>query len=105
MSSGKAGGRPYRVTRRAALKTLAASAGWTVVPSTVLGGRGRTPPSDRLTVACIGVGSQGLRVMMSFLEQSDVQVVTDPVADRSAARCTTNDGCASTCASSCASRG
>lgn len=75
MSSGEPGGLHHRVTRRAALKTLAVSAGWTVVPGVVVGGRGRTPPSDRLTAACIGVGSQGLRVMMSFLEQSDVQVV------------------------------
>lgn len=35
----------------------------------------------------------------------DVQVITDASADRGAARCGTNDGCAPTCASSCASRG
>lgn len=35
----------------------------------------RVPPSDRLTVACLGVGSQGLRVMMTFLTHPDVQVV------------------------------
>jgi predicted dehydrogenase len=65
-----------RITRRTALRTLGAAAGWTIVPRSVLGGQGRTPPSDRMTVACIGVGSQGLRVMMSFLEQPDVQVVS-----------------------------
>jgi predicted dehydrogenase len=35
----------------------------------------KKPPSDRITVACLGVGSQGLRVMMNFLAQPDVQIV------------------------------
>jgi predicted dehydrogenase len=35
----------------------------------------KAPPSDRITVACLGVGSQGLRVMMNFLAHPDVQVV------------------------------
>ena len=65
-----------RMTRRTALRTLGAAAGWTIVPRRVLGGQGHTAPSDRVTLACVGVGSQGLRVMMSFLEQRDVQVVS-----------------------------
>lgn len=32
-------------------------------------------PSDKLTVACIGVGSQGLRVMMDLLRLPEVQIV------------------------------
>ncbi len=32
-------------------------------------------PSDKLTVACIGVGSQGLRVTMDLLRMPEVQVV------------------------------
>jgi predicted dehydrogenase len=64
------------VTRRSALKTLGAAAGWTIVPRSVIAGASQTPPSDRITVGCVGVGSQGLRVMMSFLEQPDVQVVS-----------------------------
>ncbi|MEJ2009176.1 MAG: Gfo/Idh/MocA family oxidoreductase [Acidobacteriota bacterium] len=35
---------------------------------------GPTPPSDRITLACIGVGAQGTRVMMDFLKIPDVQV-------------------------------
>ena len=35
----------------------------------------------------------------------DVQVITDAPANGTAARCSTDDGCAGTCASSCASRG
>ncbi|HEX7086431.1 MAG TPA: Gfo/Idh/MocA family oxidoreductase, partial [Vicinamibacterales bacterium] len=64
----------HRISRRAALKTVGLAAGWTIVPRTVLG-RGQTPPSDRLTLACVGVGSQGLRVMMNFLRHDDVRVV------------------------------
>ncbi|WP_419804449.1 Gfo/Idh/MocA family oxidoreductase [Terriglobus sp.] len=33
------------------------------------------PPSDRLTVACIGVGSQGLRVLLDMLRLPEVQVM------------------------------
>jgi predicted dehydrogenase len=32
-------------------------------------------PSDKLTIACIGVGSQGLRVMMDLLRMPEVQVL------------------------------
>jgi predicted dehydrogenase len=64
------------MTRRSALRTLGSAAGLTVLPRNVLRGQGRPAPSDRLTLACVGVGSQGLRVMMNFLEQPDVQIVS-----------------------------
>jgi predicted dehydrogenase len=64
------------VTRRSVLKTLSAAAGWTIVPRSVVAGTSQTPPSDRITVGCVGVGSQGLRVMMNFLQQPDVQVIS-----------------------------
>src|SRR6266566_2402559 len=38
-----------------------------VVPRHVLGGPGYVPPSDKVNIAFIGVGSQGLRVMLHFL--------------------------------------
>jgi len=48
------------LTRRKFLKkTLAASAGFTIVPRFVLGGTGFTAPSDELTKAVIGVGGMG----------------------------------------------
>jgi predicted dehydrogenase len=40
-----------------------------------LGGDGQVAPSGKINVAFIGVGSQGLRVMLSFLRQEDVQAV------------------------------
>ena len=51
-----------------------------IVPRHVLGGGGQVPPSEKINVAFIGVGSQGLRVMLNFLGQPDVQgvAVCDP---------------------------
>lgn len=50
-----------RFGRREFLKTSAAvAAAFTIVPRSVLGGPGRTPPSDELTRAIIGVGGMGL---------------------------------------------
>jgi predicted dehydrogenase len=62
-------------SRRQFLAAAAAAATVTIVPRDVLGGRGRVPPSDRVNLAFIGTGSQGLRVMLNFLRQKDVQAV------------------------------
>ncbi len=37
----------------------AATAGFMIVPRFVLGGNGFTPPSEKLNIACVGVGGQG----------------------------------------------
>jgi predicted dehydrogenase len=52
-----------------------AAAGCTIVPASALGRDGKVAPSGRVHVAFIGVGSQGLRVMLKFLRQPDVQAV------------------------------
>ena len=67
------------ITRRSVLSGLAASA-FTIVPRHVLGGSGRVAPSDKVNIACIGTGSQGMRVMLEFLAEEDVHVtaVCDP---------------------------
>src|SRR5215831_1961404 len=56
-----------------------------IVPRRVLGGAGYIAPSDRINLAFIGVGSQGLRVMLRFLSQPDVQGVAVCDATASAA--------------------
>ncbi|MFB3787288.1 MAG: Gfo/Idh/MocA family protein [bacterium] len=69
---------PSVVSRRRFLGgTLAASAlgGFMFVPRRVLGGGGSIPPSDKLNTAFIGTGSQGLRVMLEFLKQPEIQAV------------------------------
>jgi predicted dehydrogenase len=56
-------------------ETAAAAVGFSIVPRRVLGGLGYVPPSDKVNIAFIGVGAQGLRVMLHFLKEPDVQGV------------------------------
>ena len=56
--------------------SVAASFIGMILPRHVLGGVGDVPPSEKINVACIGVGAQGLRVMMNFLQQPDVQITS-----------------------------
>jgi len=69
------------VSRRKFLgQSTAAAIGFSIVPRHVLGGVGHIPPSDKVNIAFIGVGAQGLRVMLHFLCEPDVQgvAVCDP---------------------------
>ena len=61
--------------RRFLQQSTVAAAGLTIVPRRVLGGAGYVPPSDKVNMAFIGVGAQGLRVMLRFLREPDVQAV------------------------------
>ena len=56
-------------------QSATAAAGFSIVPRHVLGGFGYVPPSDKVNIAFIGVGAQGLRVMLHFLRETDVQGV------------------------------
>ncbi|MDZ4861776.1 MAG: Gfo/Idh/MocA family oxidoreductase [Candidatus Hydrogenedentes bacterium] len=67
--------------QRSAMMT-AAVAGPMIVPASVLGLGGKTAPSNRITMGCIGVGSQGTGNMQGFLKFSDVQVVAVADVDR-----------------------
>ena len=65
-----------RVTRRKFLRqSMGTAMAFSIVPRRVLGGPGFVPPSDRVNIAFIGVGSQGLRVMLHFLREPDVHGV------------------------------
>lgn len=48
-----------QISRRQFLGGTAAAAVFTIVPRNVLGGPGRTPPSEKLNIACIGVAGMG----------------------------------------------
>lgn len=63
-----------RISRRTALQAMLASAAAPmIVPSRVLGAEA---PSNRITLGCIGMGSQGVRANLNgFLNQSDAQVL------------------------------
>ncbi|MHC4433217.1 MAG: gfo/Idh/MocA family oxidoreductase, partial [Planctomycetota bacterium] len=47
------------ISRRALIGGSAAAAAISIVPRDVLGGPGRTAPSEKLNIAGIGVGGQG----------------------------------------------
>src|SRR5208337_1197977 len=63
------------MNRRKFLGTAAASAAFTMVPRPVLGGPGVIAPSDKITLAYIGTGTQGLRELLSLLAIPDIQIV------------------------------
>lgn len=46
-----------------------------VIRSTALGAAGAVAPSERITMGCIGVGSQGSGNMNAFLSKKDAQVI------------------------------
>jgi hypothetical protein len=64
------------ISRRELLGSAAGSSiAFAVVPRQVLGGRNNVAPSEKVTVANIGCGTQGLREMPGMLTNEAVQVV------------------------------
>src|SRR5216110_3402581 len=73
-----------RLSRRKFVLTGgAAAAAFTIVPRHVLGGRRFVAPSEKITLAYIGCGTQGLREMLPMLAMPEVQIVAvcDPVKE------------------------
>lgn len=64
------------IKRRQFINLAATAAAATIVPRHVLGGPGFIPPSDKITIANIGCGTQGLREMGGLLENPHLQVVS-----------------------------
>ncbi len=71
------------INRRKFLGGTAAAAAFTIVPRHVLGGAGNVAPSEKITFAHIGCGTQGLREMVGLLAMPEVQIVAvcDPEKD------------------------
>jgi len=70
-----------RITRRKFVGMTATSAiGFTILPRHVLGGSRYVAPSDKITLAYIGCGTQGIRELLPLLanEQFHVVAVCDP---------------------------
>ncbi|HOW65235.1 MAG TPA: Gfo/Idh/MocA family oxidoreductase [Candidatus Paceibacterota bacterium] len=65
----------FGLSRRRFLGRTAAVAALTIVPRHVLGGAGQVAPSDKTTLACIGLGSQGTENLDAFLKFPEIQVV------------------------------
>ena len=53
----------------------AAATAFTIVPRHVLGGTGFVAPSEKITLACIGFGTQAIREVSGILASPDVQIV------------------------------
>jgi len=60
--------------RKFLINTGVAAAGFMIVPRHVLGGKGFTAPSDKLTMACIGVGGKGEDDIKHFSSGSNVNI-------------------------------
>ena len=63
----------------------AAAATFTIVPRRVLGGPGFVAPSDKITLACVGFGTQAIREIGGILASPDVEVVAVCDVDRDGA--------------------
>ena len=71
---------PGSVSRRTFLERSATTAAVTLVSRHVLGGPRHVPPSDKINVAYVGCGTQGLRQLMPALKSEDLRItaVCDP---------------------------
>lgn len=68
------------VSRRQFLAGATAAAAVTIVPRHVLGGAGHVAPNEKINVAYIGCGSQGLRQLIPALQKPELNIaaVCDP---------------------------
>jgi hypothetical protein len=55
--------------------TAATAAGFTILPRHVIGGKNYVAPSDKITLAYIGVGTQGISELLPMLNEPRIQVV------------------------------
>jgi len=71
------------INRRKFVGTAVASGAFSIVPRYVLGGPGHVAPNDKITLANIGMGTQGFRELGGLLADPQVQVVAvcDPNPD------------------------
>ncbi|MCX6926127.1 MAG: hypothetical protein NT154_23405, partial [Verrucomicrobia bacterium] len=67
---------PRGLSRRQFMLTGGAAAGaFAIAPRHVLGGPGFVAPSEKITLACIGFGTQAIREIGGILARPDVQIV------------------------------
>jgi hypothetical protein len=64
------------LNRRAFIGTAAAASVATIIPRHVLGGPGYIAPSDKINLAYIGCGTQGLREMCELIVNPELQIVS-----------------------------
>jgi predicted dehydrogenase len=77
-----------KISRRKFIEGIAvSSAGITIIPRHVLGGKGFTPPSGKLNIACVGIGGKG-REDINGVSSENILALCD--VDQSRAVNTTN---------------
>ncbi|MBN1126473.1 MAG: Gfo/Idh/MocA family oxidoreductase [Sedimentisphaerales bacterium] len=71
------------MNRRTFMGSAVASGAFTIVPQYVLGARGNIAPSDKITLAHIGMGTQGFSELGALLADPGIQIVSvcDPNRD------------------------
>ena len=62
--------------RKFIASSIGASVAFTIVPRNVLGGVGFVAPSDKITLAYIGCGTQGMREMTDLIANPKIQIVS-----------------------------
>ena len=65
----------HGISRRTLLRRIAAATTFAVVPRHVLGGQGHVAPSEKTTLAGIGLGGQGTQNIVRFQQFPEIQVV------------------------------
>ncbi len=63
------------ISRRDFVRGICGLSAFAIVPRYVLGADANTPPSEKINIACIGVGDQGMRVMEEYLKMQEVHIV------------------------------
>jgi hypothetical protein len=76
MSEGSESNSSKPLSRRKLIAAGTAAAAFTIVPRHVFGGAGVPPPSEKITLACIGFGTQAIREVGGILAQPEVQIVS-----------------------------
>src|SRR5450432_4888747 len=68
--------KPSSINRRKFVELAAASAlTFTIVPRHVLGGKNQVAPSDKITLAYIGTGTEGIRELLPLLANTQFRVI------------------------------
>src|SRR5271154_1972725 len=76
--------RKNQIHRRKFVEMISTGAlAFTIVPRHVLGGKNFVAPSDKITLAYIGTGTQGIRELLPLLQNTSFRVVAvcDPNKD------------------------
>ena len=72
------------ITRREMLAPAAAGLAFTIVPRHVLGGTGYAAPSDKITLAYIGCGTQGVRELLRLVATRTCRLRPSAIPSRTA---------------------